>query len=268
MSDLWQQDAFTVNRRPLDDLVWQLLAIDGYLPPLVPSGVPIDLAYGPGVWGSGVTVSARTVTAKMDLRPSTFVERAELLDALRRRIPLLAELRTADVQGRYLTARLSDIQVVYYTGAHANPIIGVDITWTAVDGFWRDDDVLSRALTTARVNCPVGTGVSHTLITLKGAGTAVVDPVITVRSLTGEPLSVLTLAGSLTTNMGLVIDSAQSDLALYDSGTLQTGTSSGNNWLVSGDFPLLSGEDGESVTVELSSTSGTPTGLLLYQRVW
>lgn len=268
MSDLWQQDAFTVNGRPLDDLVWHLLALDGYLPPLVPDGAPIDLAYGPGVYGSTITVKPRTITAKMDVRPSTFVERAEILDALRRRIPLLAELRTADVLGRYLTARLSDMQVVYYTGAHANPIIGVDITWTAVDGFWRDDEPLLRALSSSRVNCPVGTGVSHTNITLRGAGTAIVDPVITVRSLTGEVLSTLTLAGSLTTNMALDIESAFANLNLYDAGVLQTGTSSGNNWVVSGEFPLLSGEDGESVTVELSSTSGTPTGVLAYTRCW
>lgn len=268
MSDLWQQDAFTVNGRRIDDLVWQLLALDGYLSPTLPARGVIDLAYGPGVFGSSFTVGPRSVTAVLDVRPSTFVERVEILDSLNRRIPAIAEIRVADVAGRYLVAHRSAITVEYYTGAHANPLCSVTVTWTAADGYWRDDEPLLRALSASRVNCPVGTGVSHTAITLKGAGTPVVDPVITVRALSGEPLSVLTLAGSLTTNMALDIESAQSNLNLYDAGVLQTGTSSGNGWLVSGEFPLLSGEDGESVTVELSSASGTPTGVLAYTRVW
>ena len=58
-------------------------------------------------------------------------------------------------------------------------------------------------------------------------------------------------------------------IARYVSGVLQTGANGGNAWLTSGQFPLLAPEDaieGAGVTVELTATSGTPTGLLLYTR--
>lgn len=257
-----------VSGRPLDDLVWQILALDGYLSPAVPERAALGLAYGAGVWGSSVEVKPRTVTAVLDVRPLNIVDRASIIDALRRRLPALAELTTDDVLGRVLVAHLAGVSVDFYTGAHANPICSITVTWTAVDAAWRDSEPVLRALSATRVACPVGTGVSHTRIYLKGAATAIVTPVIIVRAATGEEVSRLTLAGSLDANEALVIDSAQASIALYDSGTLQTGTSAGDNWLTSGVFPLLSGEDGESVSVELSSASGTPTGILAYHRVW
>lgn len=257
-----------VNGRPLDDLVWQILALEGYLSPAVPERAALGLAYGAGVWGSSVEIKPRTVTAVLDVRPLNIVDRASMIDALRRRLPALAELTTDDVLGRVLVAHLASVNVEFYTGAHANPICAVTVTWSAVDASWRDSEPVLRALTSTRVACPVGVGVSHTRITLKGAATAIVTPVIIVRAATGEEISRLTLSVSLTTNMALVIDSAQASLSLYDSGTLQTGTSAGDNYLTSGTFPLLAGEDGASAFVELSSTSGTPTGALSYHRVW
>lgn len=261
-------NALLVNGRPLDDLVWQILALEGYLSPMVPERATLGMAYGAGVWGSSVEVKPRSVSAVLDVRPATVVDRTTMIDAIRRRLTLLAELSTVDIVGRVLVAHLSDVRVEFYTGAHANPICLVTITWTAGDGAWRDVEPVLRALSSTRVACPVGTGVSHTVVYLKGAATAVVDPVIIVRAATGEEVSRLTLAGSLTTNMAMEIVSAQSALTLYDAGVRQTGTGAGDNWLASGTFPLLSGEDGASVTVELSSASGTPTGLLLHHRVW
>jgi phage-related protein len=92
---------------------------------------------------------------------------------------------------------------------------------------------------------------------------------VIVRDAHGDESHRLTLTGTLATNDALVIDSARQTIDRYVAGVLQTGTASGNAWLTSGQFPLLAPEDainGDGITVELTSTSGTPTGLLLYTR--
>jgi hypothetical protein len=58
-------------------------------------------------------------------------------------------------------------------------------------------------------------------------------------------------------------------IARYVAGVLQTGTSAGDAWLTSGQFPLLDPADaigGDGITMELTATSGTPTGLAVYTR--
>lgn len=257
-----------VNNRSLEDIVFQYLTLDGYLTPIVPERAVQPLAFGVGVFGSGIDVKPRTVKATLDLRAASLPDRTALIDAVRRRVPHLCELQSVDIPGRYLVAVLSGVEVEFHEAAHGNPNCYVILTWTAVDGGWRDIEPTCRALSSSRVTCPVGTGVSAARITLNGASTPVVNPVVITRNMAGEELSRLTLSGSLTTNMALHADAALHALTLYDAGTLQTGTSAGDNWLASGAFPLLSGEDGENVTVELSSDSGTPTGVLLYTRVY
>lgn len=257
-----------INGRTLDDLVYQVLSLDGYQSPSVPQWNTLALAYGAPVIGSSVTITPRTITAILDVRPDTITERQDAIAALRRRLPPVAEIETIDMPNLVCYATLKDVTVRFYTGAHANPLCEVTVVWTNTDGAWMDREPVLRSLSTTAAACPVGTGVSAPTITLKGGATAVEGVTVTVQSASGATLSTLALATNLATDDALVIDSASHSLKRYVAGVLQTGANSGDNWLTSGDFPLLSGEDGESVNVVLSASAGTPLGAISYRRVF
>ena len=107
------------------------------------------------------------------------------------------------------------------------------------------------------------------MVYLYGASPSVVNPIVILRDASGDETHRLTLTGTLATNDALVIDGARQTIDRFVAGVLQTGTSSGNAWLTSGQFPLLDPADsidGAGVTMELTSTSGTPPGLAVYTR--
>ena len=83
----------------------------------------------------------------------------------------------------------------------------------------------------------------------------------------------LTLTVTLAAGDALAIDCADQTLDRFVNGVLQTGTAAGLGTLTSGRFPVLDPSDASADanvwgTIELTATSGTPTGLVAYHRRW
>lgn len=258
-----------LNDRLITDLVRDVIAIDGYLAPAVATRTVQPIANAPSLFGTSVTVSPRAMSVVLDVRGASLPDRTALMDSLRHRLTGLLLVRTIDAPTREQYATCTGVEVTYYATAFAHPGASVTVRLVAVDPTRYEREARAVSLSTSRAAVAVGTMPSAPVVYLYGASPSVVDPVVIVRNASGDETHRLTLTGTLATNDALVIDAARQTIARYVAGVLQTGTSSGNAWLTSGRFPLLSPEDainGAGLTVELSSTSGTATGVLLYTR--
>ena len=260
--------------RPLNDLVWNVLKLEGHLAPAVGAFNVLARADGPAMFGSRVTVAGRSIIVGLDLRPTTLTERTTTLDTLARLFSGALPVQFADDLTRVTWCMLQGAPAItYYDAIHGVPACYVEYTLAAVDPYRYDLDPTTVALTTSRASCMVGNTVSAPRIWLYGAATAVVDPIIIVRNAAGDEVSRLTFSVSLASTTALDIDCAAQTVDKYVAGVLQTGTSAGLGTVVSGDFPLLDPADGvpslsRYPTIELTSTSGTATGLALYARRW
>lgn len=256
-----------LDDRPLTDTVRDVLTVEGALAPAVEVRPAQVVANAAGVWGTGVSVSARGLTVGLDVWPDSLPDRVTLMDTLKHRVGGLRLFRMADSPMREMYVLLTNVTVQFY---HiSTPRVYVELTFSAADPTRYEREARVVALSTARADAPVGTAPSAPVVYVYGASPSVVNPVVILRNDSGDETHRLTLTGTLTTNDALVIDCARQNIDRYAAGVLQTGTSSGNAWLTSGQFPLLAPEDaieGAGITVELSATSGTPTGMLLYTR--
>jgi phage-related protein len=259
--------SFYLNERAITDTVRDVFSVEGALAPPVAVRAVQPLANTAGVWGSSVSVTPRQVTVMLDVWPSTLADRVTAMDDIARRVSGLRLLRMADSPTREIWVHLTGLRVEFY---HiAIPRCAVELQFTAIDPTRYERERRAVALSTSRTASAIGTVPSAPLVYLYGGSPSVVNPIVIVRNASGDETHRLTLAGTLATNDALVIDSAKQTIARYVAGVLQTGTASGNAWLASGAFPLLAPEDsvdGDGVTVELTATSGTPTGLMLYTR--
>jgi len=259
-----------LNDRPLDDLVWQVCTLDGHLAPTVPQVAPLALGNSPGVFGTELRVSGRTITIGCDVRPASLPDRQVLMDGLRRRLGGLLEVRTDDLPSRVLMAVLQDVQVEFYTGAHAQAPVYVTLTLLAVDPARRDIEPLLYGLSTARVACPLGTDTSAPDVWIFGACT---NPAIVLRAHTGAEVARMTFAVVLAADDALVVEAAAQRITRYVAGVVQTGAANGLAAFASGAFPVLDPADGAAdgsswPTVQLEASAGTPTGLVRYARRW
>lgn len=263
-----------LNGRALTDLVYQILVLDGHLAPSLPRASTVTLAQSGGTFGSVVTVDPRRITVGLDVRPTTLVDRQAVMDSLKRRLHReLLELTTDDLPGRVLRVLAEPPTVEFYTGAYANPVVYVGLSFVAPDPVRTDLEPLVYGLGTARTPCPLGTETVAPRLWLYGGSPSVVNPVVIVRDHTGAEVMRLTLTGTLATNDALVIDAATQMVDRFVSGVLQTGTAAGLGWVTSGRFPVLDPTDTNPDapawgTIELTATSGTPTGLVAYHRRW
>lgn len=256
-----------LDDRLLTDTVRDVMTVEGALAPAVELRAAQPLANAAGVLGTSVTVAPRIITVGLDVWPDSLPDRVTTIDTLKRRTGGLRLFRMTDAPARELFVTLSGVTVEFY---HiAIPRCFVSLQFTAVDPTRYEREGRAVALSPSRVEVPIGTVPSAPVVYLYGGTPSVVDPVIVVRNDSGDETHRLTLTGTLAANNALVIDCARQTIDRYVAGVLQTGTNSGNAWLTSGQFPLLAPEDsleGAGITVELAATSGTPEGLLLYQR--
>lgn len=258
-----------LNDRPLSDLVRDILALDGYQSPTVAVRATLAGANAASVWSSSVTVPLRTVTVGVHLEAATLIARTAAVDTLTRACRGLRLLRTTDAPDREMWVELTNAAVTFYDAAFTHTSCRMTATFTAADPVRYAREALPLALSTARAEVATGNVPAAPVLWIYGASPSVVDPVVIVRNAQGDETHRLTLTGTLATNDALRIDSARQSITRYVAGVVQTGTSSGNAWVTSGSFPLVAPEDAidtAGVTVALSATSGTPTGLLLNQR--
>ena len=253
-----------LSDQPLSALVRDVLTLDGYLAPGVAVRSVLPLANAPGMFGSQVTLGPRTITVTLDLFPDSLPERATVQTTILQAVGGLRPFRTEDQPDVETWVVLTGVSVDFY---HPSiPRCAVQLTFTAADPTRYEREARVVALSTSRATCPIGSQPVAPRVFVYGGCT---NPVVLVRNAQGDETHRLTLTGVLASTDYLDIDAAKQTIDLYVSGTLQTGTASGNAWLSSGEFPLLAPEDaiaGDGITIELTSSSGTPTGLALYQR--
>jgi hypothetical protein len=256
-----------LDDRPLTDTVRDLFTVDGALAPPVAVRAVQPLANAPGVLGTGVTVAPRTIAIGLDVYPASVVDRVTAMDAIYRRCSGLRLLRMDDSPTREQVVSLTDVRVEFL---HiAVPRCYVELRFVAPDPTRFATESRAVALSTTPAAVPVGTMPSAPTLWLYGASPSVVNPIILVANASGDETHRLTLTGTLATDDALVLDCAAQTIVRYVAGVRQTGTDDGNAWLTSGQFPLLAPEDtidGDGITVALTSTSGTPTGLLVYRQ--
>lgn len=272
--------AILLDGRALTDLVFDVLRIDGQLAPSVSSTPAVTMANAPSVLGATVGVSPRRIAVKVEIWAATIALRDTLLDTLWRRIGHSErELSVVSSPSRAVRVTCDAIDVTYYDAAHGSPVCALDFVFLALDPRRRELQPQLWTLSSARRSVPIGTEVSAPRFWLYGNATPIVDPVVIVRRFTGEEVSRLTLDGvtdtrataSLGANNALLIDSARQSIEYYVSGVRQTGAEHGLSWYGDGQFPVFSPEDCAAElsawgTIEVSATSGTPTGLLTYYR--
>lgn len=259
-----------VNGRDLAALVFQISELTGHLAPSVPQRATVPLANAPGVYGTEVTVAPREITVGLDVRPSSLPDRQTLMDTLKRRLSGLLELTTLDLPTRVLRCELQGVTPEFYTGAYAQPAVWVSLRFVAADPARWDVQPLVYGLSTARTVCLIGTDTSAPDIEIYGA---CVNPSVVLRSWTGAEVARLDFTASLAATDALLISSSRQTVTRLNSGVVQTGALAGLFALTTGRFPILSPEDASPTgtgwpTLELSATSGTPTGLLTYTRRW
>jgi hypothetical protein len=232
----------------------------------VPSA--LALANGGGVFGSTVSLTPKRITVGLLVRPASIVTRETVLDALLLSLAGVLPISTDAAPDRIGYGILAGTPVVTPChNAFGVPEFDIVLTFDFPDPIRYARSPYTRGLTTARVSCPVGTLPSLCRIWMYGNATPVVNPSIILRRQTGEIVSTLLLTGSLGSNTALDIGRTPQRIEHYSAGVLSTGTAAGLTWYTSGAFPVLSPDDG-TPTIELSSTSGTPTGLLLSRESW
>lgn len=260
--------SITVNGYDLGRLVYHLSEIDGHLAPTVtPRGI-ITLGNAAGLWSTQVTVTPREVMVGCDVRPDSLADRQAIMDRLARRLGGDLEITTADLPTRFLRGRLSAVEVQLYPGSFAQPACFVTLRFAIPDAARSEVEPLVYGLSTARTSCPVGTATSAPFVYVYGACT---NPVVILRGASGAEVGRLTFTVTLGATESLAIDASTQRIDRTTAGVIQTGASSGLAVFTSGVFPILSPEDATPdgtawPTLELAASSGTPTGLVLYQR--
>jgi hypothetical protein len=256
-----------LNDRPITDTVRDVFTVEGHVAPPVAVRTVQPLANAASVFGTGASVAPREIRIVLDVWPDTVVERVTVMDTLTRRAGGMRLLRVQDSPTREQWAHLTAVNVEYYH--MAIPRCVVTLTFTALDPVRYECQARAIALSTARAAVSVGTMPSAPVVWLYGASPSVVNPIVIVRTASGDESHRITLAGTLAANDALLLDTATQTITRTVAGVVQTGAASGNAWLVSGEFPTIDPIDsaaGDGITVELTSTSGTPTGLLLMTR--
>ena len=263
-----------INRRALTDLIYAWLQIDGHLSPMTPRASVVSIAQSPGTFGASVSVDPRKIQTFMDLHPASRAARITLLDTIKSRLGAgqLLELSDDDDPTRIIRAVLDPGSVRFYPDgvSYANPWCGLEVSFIAADPSRESVEPLLYALSTARTALPVGTDTSAPLITLFGASTPVVDPIVIVRNASGTEVGRLTLTVSLAADDVVTIDCGSQILTHTVAGVAQANPLA---LVTSGTFPILSDEDAIRdasawPTMELSATSGTPTGAVSYATRW
>ena len=271
MADLY------VNGRALSTLVASIsgvVQLDDAIGGSVPTTATLPIANAGSVFGSTVTLAPRTITATLDVRPSSIIDREAVVDALVLLLAGLLEVSTDAASDRVAYAVLDGRPTMPPAGnLFALPTFDMTCRFLLADPTRYATEPTVLALSTSRVSVPVGTLPSRPRIWLYGNATPIVNPQVIVRSHTGEIVSTLALTGSLGSNTALDIGRTPERIESYSAGVLQTGDADGLTWYDSGAFPILSPDDANPAasawgTVELAATSGTPTGLLLMRRGW
>jgi len=258
-----------INDRPLDALVSAITGLDGYLAPDAGAHELVALADTAAIVGTSVLVTPRTITVTVDIETSLLLDRQTMLDTVASHLRGRLRLRAADRPDREISVVCQGTALTFYHQPLAVVACSLVLTFVAPDPVWTDIEPRVLALSSARVPCPLGTASVAPSLTLYGG--TVVNPVVIVRAANGEEVGRLTLTGSLSSTGALVIDAAAQTLDHLVAGVRQTGATVGLAWLTSGTFPLLDPSDADAAqtawpTIELTASSGTPTGVLTYAR--
>lgn len=178
----------------------------------------------------------------------------------------LRRIRLVDDSSREILALRTGISFTYL--GHRVPGVSgrIEIEFLAPDPPWRETTDTTVALSGVGAACALGTEKSYGVITLNGASTPVVNPVIEYRKNAGTLITSLALTISLTAGQTVIVDMDARSITDPSSAIDPSLRTAGNYFaldpydddLSSGVYPKL----------QLSSTSGVPTGSVTYRKRW
>lgn len=138
----------------------------------------------------------------------------------------------------------------------ANPTARGTFRLRCADPSWRRIGTPPLALSTSRIAIPMGTApIEEWVLELMSSAGTITNVVATIRDRGGATVATLTYTGSITTSQHLEVDSGLGTVRLESAGSFTNVMSA---W--TGGLPLLDPTLG--LTVQLSSSAGTPTGVL------
>lgn len=252
-----------IDNAPLDALVWQVLTLTGHLAPAVPQRATIDRGLSIAAPTTRTTLAPRVIEQMLDVRPHSLPDRIATIDAIRSRCSGLVELRISEAPDRRWWGFLdSDPAVELVTAPYANPICLVTVRFRVLDPRAEAVETTVLPLSSTPVLMPMGTASTAPVVTIFGASPAVVDPVVTIANAVGT-VTALRLTTTLGVGEVLELDAATEQVQRRQGGTVVSALES----VTSGAFPTADPDVGP-LTIRLSATSGTPTGVARYRRSW
>ena len=252
-----------IDNAPLDALVWQVLTLTGHLAPSTPQRATIDRGVAVSAPSSRTTLAPRVLEQTLELRPPSLPDRIATIDAIRARCAGLLELRLSESPDRRWWGFLdSDPVVELVTAPYVNPLCLVTVRFRVLDPRAEAVEPTVIALGATPVAIPLGFSASAPVVALFGASPSVVDPVITIDGPAGV-ITALRLTATLAAGEALELDAATEQVQRRQTGTVVSALET----VTSGSFPVADPETGP-LTMRLSATSGTPTGVARYRRLW
>lgn len=214
---------------------------------------------------------AGTATVRGIINAASVSAAMTALDALRGTL-LGGEVavRTGYASDRQCLATCERVDGEPYQGELLNGRVAVTLSFSIKDGVAERLAPDGYALSTSRVACPIWTAEVKPVIVVHGGGAALTNPVITVRNAAGDVVQTAGFTVSLGSNDALRLDCARALVSKIASGVVTDALAAG--YWTSGDYVLLLRpydgfpEIGAYPSVELSSSTGTPTGLITYTR--
>lgn len=261
-----------INGASLAGKVSELIVLDGAIggPVRVPTALTVTGAGG--VFGAGVAFPSHRWRVGVICRGYASGPRETFLDEIVTWLTGLLEVAADGAPDRLAYVALAGRpRIVPGAGVYEHTDFTLELEFEQPDPTRYEREPKPIALSTSRTAIPVGPVPTAPRLWLYGASPSVVDPHVIIRSHTGEPIIDLALSVTLATNDALYIDAAQEQIDRYVAAVLQTGENAGLAAYASGYFPVLSADDSADdgstwPTIELTATSGTPTGLLLHTR--
>lgn len=247
-----------IDNRPLDELVYAALDVEGWHDDLADRAVVTQPGTTGAVLGVRTSFAPRELTIRVDIRPSALSGRMPALDALAKACAGVRVLRFLDAGDREALAECRGLSFRDYGGgAFGHPGGYIELRWRMLTVWTAREALVTAPITTTPVPVLLGTAASAWRLAIMGSAT---NPVVTLRDAQGRTLQAMTLTGTVGSTERLEMDS-DGAVGLYAAAGTRTAA---ETWL-SGSLMVLDpthGRDRFGGALTLTVSSGT--GVLLH----
>lgn len=260
-----------VNDYPLDAAGWLLETVAGWQDGLTQKAPTIAIPGRAGLLATGqAAADSRVITLGGHVGP--FASHALCLQAVDLVKAIagsgLAEVRLVDRVDRTFWAQLTNVRVSGGRVWGLDFYRKVELTFTCLVPVGFDQLGRTAAFSATPANIWPGSAPLAPIVRIYAPTNTVTNPTLTYRDLAGNIRGQLGLTQVLTVN-----DWIEANLDTQVISRVLSGVVSGPVPIASGDFFALDPADGDSInnlgpTLEVTASSGTPTGLALFRRMW